>query len=71
MDAAAEMKELFEEYEAGETPEALLVKDFDKVHQQIIPPPPPPELSPEIVMRKLLAHCIHCSAQGLYRCSRT
>ena len=29
--AASEVKELFEEYEAGETPEALLVKDFDKV----------------------------------------
>jgi len=25
------MKQLFEEYEAGQTPEALLVKDFDKV----------------------------------------
>ena len=31
MPAAAEVKELFEEYEAGQTPEALLVKDFDKV----------------------------------------
>ena len=31
MCAAAEVKELFEEYEAGATPEALLVKDFDKV----------------------------------------
>ncbi|CAK0735499.1 hypothetical protein CVIRNUC_000591 [Coccomyxa viridis] len=28
---AAEVKELFEEYEAGQTPEALLVKDFDKL----------------------------------------
>ena len=33
MGAAAEVKELFEEYEAGETPEALLVKDFDKVNK--------------------------------------
>ena len=30
------MKELFEEYEAGETPEALLVKDFDKVGLQVL-----------------------------------
>ena len=35
MHAAAEVKELFEEYEAGQTPEALLVKDFDKVRKRI------------------------------------
>ncbi|CAL5225261.1 g8054 [Coccomyxa viridis] len=28
---ASEVRELFEEYEAGETPEAMLVKDFDKL----------------------------------------
>ncbi|BDA40619.1 HD domain-containing protein 2 [Coccomyxa sp. Obi] len=29
--AGEEIKELFEEYEEGQTPEALLVKDFDKL----------------------------------------
>ena len=29
--AGQDIRELFEEYEAGSTPEALLVKDFDKV----------------------------------------
>ena len=29
--AGQQIRELFEEYEAGSTPEALLVKDFDKV----------------------------------------
>ena len=38
MRAAAEVKELFEEYEAGKTPEALLVKDFDKVREGITVP---------------------------------
>ena len=32
--AGQEIKELFEEYEAGSTPEALLVKDFDKVRTE-------------------------------------
>ena len=31
-----EIKELFEEYEEGQTPEALLVKDFDKVGNLLV-----------------------------------
>ena len=34
--AATEVKELFEEYEAGETAEAMLVKDFDKVSSDVL-----------------------------------
>lgn len=31
-----EIKKLFEEYEEGQTPEALLVKDFDKVGNLLV-----------------------------------
>jgi 5'-deoxynucleotidase YfbR-like HD superfamily hydrolase len=33
--AAADISELWHEYEAGETPEANLVKDFDKLEMII------------------------------------
>ena len=59
MHAAAEVKELFDEYEAGKTPEALLVKDFDKVRAN---GPLFLELSPVLIRHKPLATAIlQCS----------
>ena len=62
--AGEEMEQLWLEYEAGETPEANLVKDFDKVSARrerfegnradwlgplSRPPPPPPQI--EMIMQ--------------------
>ena len=60
------MKELFEEYEAGKTPEALLVKDFDKVREGITAA----RAQPCDAQAEISSYCDNCSADNPCQFSR-